>query len=270
MTIGSVGTGSDLSEPISPIEGVAGAANTAATEVPAAESAPSFVPLLAGSGIPGIPDARNAIPGRAPSIASLTGYRWPLKHGRLTQPFGSTMAAASRVADGQPFHDGIDLATFCGDRIVAAHDGLVLAASRHFDDHIGWLGDLNAYYRRLDNKHLWTTLPIVVVVDDGNGFRSMYAHFDKVVVKPGERIRAGELLGYEGATGHASGCHLHYGLVSPLERAETRIDRGVVRRMKLPRAEIARVDPLLVLPPRPRPTRPQPPAVPATIPAPTP
>jgi hypothetical protein len=35
---------------------------------------------------------------------------------------------------------------------------------------------------------------------------------------PFERVAAGQLLGYEGATGHASGCHLHYSLFSPLER----------------------------------------------------
>jgi murein DD-endopeptidase MepM/ murein hydrolase activator NlpD len=81
----------------------------------------------------------------------------------------------------------------------------------------------------------------------------MYAHFEKVVVKPGQRVKAGDFLGYEGRTGHASGCHLHYGLYSPFERGEIAIDRGVATRMKLPRAEIARVDPLLVLPERPKP-----------------
>jgi murein DD-endopeptidase MepM/ murein hydrolase activator NlpD len=117
-----------------------------------------------------------------------------------------------------------------------------------------WLGDLTAYYRRLDAKKLWATLPIVVVIDDGNGYRSMYAHFEKVVVKRGQRIHAGDLLGYEGRTGNASGCHLHYGLYSPFERGQTAIDPGVAKRMKLPRAEIARVDPLLILPDRAPPT----------------
>jgi murein DD-endopeptidase MepM/ murein hydrolase activator NlpD len=102
---------------------------------------------------------------------------------------------------------------------------------------------------------LWSTLPIVVVIDDGNDYRSIYAHFSKVVVKPGQAVRAGALLGYEGQTGRASGCHLHYGLFSPYQRAVFAIDPAVVKRMKVPAAEIARIDPLRVLPARPTPTK---------------
>lgn len=251
MIIGSVGTGSiEAPGPFNPVGIVAGAVDQAPSETHVGNSGDA---TAAAVPIPTIPDARLAIPGGAPPLAGLTGYRWPLPNGRLTQGFGPT-TYASRVVNGKPFHDGIDLATFCGDRIVAAHDGVVLAASRHFDDAIGWLGDLTRYYRRLDAKKLWKTLPIVVVIDDGNGYRSMYAHFGKVVVKRGQRVRAGDLLGYEGRTGNASGCHLHYGLFSPFERGEIAIERGVAKRMKLPRAEIARVDPLLVLPPRPKPS----------------
>jgi murein DD-endopeptidase MepM/ murein hydrolase activator NlpD len=253
MTIGSVGTGSGQEPgPIGPIGLVSGAVEIAPTGSAPDRLAPSMDATL----VPAIPDARLAIPGGAPPVSGLSGYRWPLPKGRLTQDYGPT-AFASRMVNGQPFHDGLDLATFCGDRIVAAHDGVVLAAGRHFDDVIGWIGSLDRYYKRLDAKKLWMTLPIVVVIDDGNGYRSMYAHFEEVVVKPGERVHAGQFLGYEGRTGNASGCHLHYGLFSPFERSEIAIDHGVAMRMKLPRAEIGRVDPLLVLPPRPKP-RPQP------------
>ena len=186
------------------------------------------------------------VPTAAPK---LSGYHWPLEDGRMTSPFGP-WPGASRIVNGQPFHDGLDLATFCGDKIVAAHSGVVLAASRHYDRDIGWIGDLSPYLELLDAKSLWAILPIVVVIDDGNGYRSMYAHFEKVVVKAGQAIRAGQLLGYEGRTGHASHCHLHYGLFSPEETAHFGIDRALVKGMKLPAWEIARVDPLLVLPPR--------------------
>ena len=207
-------------------------------------------PAQGSAPLAAIPDAAKAAPGDAPPPETLTGYRWPIAHPRLTLPFGPT-PWGTRVVDGQLFHDGIDLATFCGDRIMAAHDGVVLAASRRFDDQMGWVGDLGPYYRRLDAKKLWTTLPIVVVIDDGNGYRSVYAHFSKVTVSVGDRVRAGQQIGFEGMTGRASGCHLHYDLFSPFEADRFAMDLGVVRRMKVPSAEIARVDPMLVLPPFP-------------------
>ena len=178
---------------------------------------------------------------------TLVGYRSPLPHGRLTLPFGPS-PWGSRLVEGKAFHDGVDIATFCGDHVKAAHDGTVLAASRRFDTEIGWVGDLKPYFARLDRKHLWGTLPITVVIDDGNGYRSIYAHFSKVVVKKGQTVKAGQFLGYEGMTGRASGCHLHYGLFSPLETATFAIEPDVVKRMKVPRAQVARVDPLLVIP----------------------
>ena len=251
VTIGSMAAGTPVAPgPISPVGAASTTDDGPLTE---ASAAPATLGQLRAAPLPKLPDARQSLPADAPPLSRLVGYRWPLPTGRLTQPFGLTRSA-SRIVDGRPFHDGIDLATFCGDRILAAHDGVVLAAGRRYDDVIGWLGDLAAYYERLDAKKLWSSLPIVVVIDDGNGYRSMYAHFEKVVVKPGEEVLAGDLLGYEGRTGHASGCHLHYGLYSPFERDEIAIEPGIAARMKLPRAEIARVDPLLVLPPRPLPT----------------
>jgi murein DD-endopeptidase MepM/ murein hydrolase activator NlpD len=258
LAIGSVAAGTTPApDPVLPVGAVA-----MATDPPSARVISPDPPEIAPTSAHAAPNpsstthgailrstARHGAQNAAPPTAGLTGYRWPLPKGRLTQPFGPTRWG-SRVVDGKSFHDGIDLATFCGDRIVAAHDGIVLAAGRRYDDAIGWLGDLTAYYRRLDAKKLWTTLPIVVVIDDGNGYRSMYAHFGKVVVKRGQSVRAGELLGYEGRTGNASGCHLHYGLFSPFERGEIAIEPSVAKRMKLPREEIARIDPLLVLPVR--------------------
>ncbi len=200
-----------------------------------------------------VPVAEDGPPNAAPAIATLTGYQWPLPHARITLPFGPT-PWGTRIVDGQTFHDGVDLATFCGDRIVAAHDGTVVAAGRHYDHVMGWIGDLRPYLARLDAKQLWKTLPIVVVIDDGNGYRSMYAHFWKIEVKKGDIVTAGTLLGYEGMTGHATGCHLHYGLFSPYETASFRIEHAVAKRLKLPSSEIARIDPLQVLPARTKPS----------------
>lgn len=186
-----------------------------------------------------------------PAIDTLTGYQWPLPQGRLTLPFGPS-PWGSRIVDGQKFHDGLDLASFCGDHVVAAHDGVVLAASRKFDTQIGWIGDVTPYFRLLDRKKAWLTLPIVVVVDDGNGYRSIYAHFSNVAVKRGDTVKAGDFIGYEGMTGRASGCHVHYGLFSPLETTTFGIDPAVIKKLRVPTTQIARIDPLAILPPRPQ------------------
>jgi murein DD-endopeptidase MepM/ murein hydrolase activator NlpD len=185
--------------------------------------------------------------GVAPDPATLTGYVWPLARGRITLPF-KAIPGGSRIKDGRLWHDGLDMASFCGDRVVAAHDGVVLAAGRQFDDQVGWIGDLKPYYKLLDRKKLWDDLPLVVIIDDGNGYRSVYAHFSKVVVKAGQVVRAGQRIGSEGMTGHASGCHVHYGLFSPFESATMGVRKDILRKLKLPKAEIARIDPLLVMP----------------------
>ena len=133
---------------------------------------------------------------------------------------------------------------------MAAHAGTVLAAGRTYDDAMGWVGDLRPYSGRLEKKHLWSTLPIVVVIDDGNGYRSIYAHFGKVVVKKGQTVKAGQLLGLRGPD--RPGVRLPPPLrpVQPAPRPRRSVDPGVVKRMKLPRLQIARIDPMLVLPER--------------------
>jgi murein DD-endopeptidase MepM/ murein hydrolase activator NlpD len=249
--------------PLTPVGAVQGAVGT-----PPPPSADPSAPVQAAVTAPRATrdrDGQRLREPTAPRIETLTGYRWPLPHGRITLPFGSS-AWGSRVVEGKAFHDGVDFATFCGDRIAAAHSGTVLAAGRRYDEFMGWVGDLKPYLDRLDKKHLWATLPIIVVSDDGNGYRSIYAHFSKVVVKPGATVKAGQLLGYEGMTGRASGCHLHYGLFSPAERATFAMEPDVVKRMKVPDRQIARIDPMLVLGERPK--SPKPSASP--VPTPTP
>ena len=58
----------------------------------------------------------------APPISGLTGYVWPLARGRITLPF-KAIPGGSRIKDGKLFHDGLDIASFCGDRVRAAHAG---------------------------------------------------------------------------------------------------------------------------------------------------
>lgn len=179
--------------------------------------------------------------------AELTGYQWPLDHARITNGFGPGRPG-SFVADGKTMHDGIDLSTWCGDRIVAAHDGVVLVASRHHEAYVGWIGSLDAYRARNDENG-WRGLAITVVIDDGNGYRSLYTHLGRAAVERGQTVEAGQFIGYEGSTGNSTGCHLHYALFSPLERETISLDPKVARKTRLPGTAVARIDPFLVLPP---------------------
>lgn len=51
---------------------------------------------------------------------------------------------------------------------------------------------------------------ISVVVDHGNGYLSHYAHMSDTAVSAGRRVGPGQVLGYEGSTGHSTGPHLHF------------------------------------------------------------
>jgi murein DD-endopeptidase MepM/ murein hydrolase activator NlpD len=177
----------------------------------------------------------------------LTGYVWPLVNANVTLPFGPT-AWGEMIVDGKSFHDGLDISTGCGPGVYAAHDGVVLAAGRNYDDFVGWEGDTTRYHDWLTEHNYWNTVPLVVVIDDGNGYRSIYAHESSLTVQPGQQVKAGDLIGYEGRTGLATGCHVHFSIFSPMETRTFALDPGVMERNRLPPAEIARIDPLLVLP----------------------
>jgi len=175
----------------------------------------------------------------------LTDYQWPLHRARITS-FFDYRDTGLVVINGQRVHEGIDLATFCGDRVLAAHGGRVLAAGRHFVDFMGFNAPLSDFYSRLDKKGEMGNLPIVVVIDDGNGYRSLYVHLEQALVKPGDFVRGGQVIGYEGATGNASGCHLHYGLIR-MDGPWVHIARDLIKTDHYPPLIREPVDPLRVL-----------------------
>jgi murein DD-endopeptidase MepM/ murein hydrolase activator NlpD len=155
------------------------------------------------------PPPRSADPG------DLTGYVWPVRNARLTSHFAPREPALGGfvLINGQAYHDGTDLATRCGDEVLAAHDGAVLYAGRNFDPYLGYQGDASAIYARLEQIGRTNSQPIVVVIDDGNGYRSVYVHLQRADVEAGDVVDAGEVIGLQGATGFATGCHLHYTLI---------------------------------------------------------
>jgi len=108
-------------------------------------------------------------------IAAGTGqFVWPAA-GRLTQGF-------------RWYHKAIDIANKSAPDIVAADSGTVISA--------GWPSGWG-----YGNQ---------VIVDHGNGFATAYAHLSKIYVSAGQRVSQGQSIGRMGATGRASGIHLHF------------------------------------------------------------
>ena len=178
--------------------------------------------------------------------AELTGYSWPIRNSLITGRMGPRDFGAFVIIDGQGVHDGLDIATYCGDKVRAAHDGTVLYAGRNFDPYIGYWGDPNQIYARLERLGRVNEQPIVVVVDDGNGYRSMYVHLQEALAEPGTAVKAGDVLGLEGMTGYATGCHLHYTMIRMDGQWLATVPR--LAQFGYPPLVRERIDPLKVLP----------------------
>src|SRR3990172_4297823 len=96
---------------------------------------------------------------------------------------------------------------------LAAPSGTVLYPGRRADPYLGFSGSVQPYYDELARRKLSNrALAIMVVIDDGNGLISVYVHLAKATVRRGDVVEAGETIGFEGATGNATGCHPHYSI----------------------------------------------------------
>ena len=116
--------------------------------------------------------------------------RVPLDNPRITQGFGVNAAYYKQF--GQNGHNGIDYGAPTGTPIFAAQSGTV-----HFE---GW-GSNNAW--------LGGVAGIAVLIDHG-AFYTGYAHLSSTIISKGQRVERGQLIGYVGATGTATGPHLHF------------------------------------------------------------
>jgi murein DD-endopeptidase MepM/ murein hydrolase activator NlpD len=96
-------------------------------------------------------------------------------------------------------HQGLDIATSRGEPVSASAAGVVEKAE--------WSGDLG----------------YMVEITHPSGYRTVYGHLEKILVRPGQKVARGEHVGLVGATGRATGPHLHYEVrlndrpVNPLE-----------------------------------------------------
>lgn len=112
-------------------------------------------------------------------------FIWPVK-GRISGLFGR-----QRIYRGEPgsFHSGIDIAPGNGVPFVAPADGVVVLAREGFSLEGG-----------------------LIIIDHGGGLNSAFLHASRIVVAEGQAVRQGEHIGNVGASGRATGPHLHWGL----------------------------------------------------------
>lgn len=156
----------------------AGALVSGCSSVPRVDSGSRglFQPPSASSPI-GLASLPELVPGTT-AYKSDTGFAWPLNSGKVSSLFGTRK---------REFHEGIDIRANRGTPIFAARDGEVIYSARK----------IRGYGNMIVIKH-----------DDD--FATVYAHNRKNLVKRGERVTQGQLIGYVGATGKATGPHLHF------------------------------------------------------------
>ena len=111
-----------------------------------------------------------------PPATDPTSFIWPAK-AKITSGFGRR---------GGRRHEGVDIDAPYGAPIVAAQTGTVTLA--------GWK---NGYGQ-------------TVIIDHGQGVSTLYAHQSKILVRLGQRVNQGDLIGKVGSTGHVTAPHLHY------------------------------------------------------------
>jgi len=118
---------------------------------------------------------------------------WPLQQGTITLVFGPCSQAFEPPGFGYPhFHTGVDIAYNQGTPILAADDGIVVAADSSLLN-----GQLVGYGN-------------YIIVAHRNNFFSLYGHLLGFQVKAGDGVHQGQLIGYEGSTGNSTGPHVHF------------------------------------------------------------
>lgn len=116
---------------------------------------------------------------RTPSIRPLKGGFLSSRFGRRMDPFTGRLAR----------HLGVDFCARTGTPVMSTADGIVTMAKKN-----GSFG-------------------LVIEVNHGNGFKTRYAHLSKILVRRGQRVRRGEIIGLVGNTGRSTGTHLHYEVI---------------------------------------------------------
>jgi murein DD-endopeptidase MepM/ murein hydrolase activator NlpD len=117
---------------------------------------------------------------------------WPLDVVRITQNFGHTEFSKTQAIYNGKGHNGIDMGAPIGTPLKASADGVVLGS-----------GDTDLVcYRASYGK--W------VMIDHLNGLATIYGHMSLIKVSAGQQVRRGDIIGYTGNSGYATGPHVHF------------------------------------------------------------
>ncbi|MEK9179897.1 MAG: peptidoglycan DD-metalloendopeptidase family protein [Patescibacteria group bacterium] len=107
----------------------------------------------------------------------------------ITQGYGSTSFAQSGYRG--KWHNGVDFRAILGTPVLASEDGVVVAA-----------GDQDKYcYKGAYGKF--------IIINHNNNLTTLYAHLSRIIVEKDHDVKRGEVIGYSGSTGYATGPHLH-------------------------------------------------------------
>ncbi|MFH1154241.1 MAG: M23 family metallopeptidase [Pseudomonadota bacterium] len=124
----------------------------------------------------GLLEKKRNLLASTPSISPVNGGWYSSKFGYRISPFTGR----------KEFHSGLDIVNRHGTKIVATAQGVVTYAKEKM-----FLGKL-------------------VTIDHGHGIVTKYGHLSKILVKPGDTIKRGDIIGLLGNTGRSTGPHVHY------------------------------------------------------------
>ncbi len=135
------------------------------------------------------------------SPSELKGYRWPVPGGDLIEYYGQSKSGRFEIR-GQRVNDGIVITRFEGAAVKAAHKGKVLAAGPDWVVEAGYEGSVDPVIRRYEKQlkklkkqgQKADEFPIGIVIDDGNGYRSVYTELKDLRVKAGDEVKAGQTI----------------------------------------------------------------------------
>jgi murein DD-endopeptidase MepM/ murein hydrolase activator NlpD len=134
---------------------------------------------------------------------------WPTDYSVITQKYGANPQIYSRF--GMPGHEGVDIRALNNTNIYCCADGVVYRVHNDPDPRV------SAYGKHVRVRHK-------------DGYKTVYGHLARPLVREGQELKAGELLGKADSTGASTGSHLHLTLKrdGATDRGETNFPKDII------------------------------------------